>query len=150
MIHRIFEWREDQELGGEGWIMKGQPTFNASRGLGIVHDTLEHFANRYGSITDEMLAFGSILRVRVEGGFFCRQYNPNPAFHLSGDLARMMEKLRFDENIDRAPPTRPLCDGQMEEVIQESITEALRVANYEIDQNEERFVRDETTDRMIA
>lgn len=72
MIHRIFEWREDQELGGYGWIMKGQPTFNASTGLGIAHDTLEHFANRYGSIADEMLAFGAILRVRVEGGYFSR------------------------------------------------------------------------------
>ena len=59
MIHKIFEWREDEEFGGEGWILKGYPSFNVANGNGIAHDTIEHFKGGDGGLSDEMMAFVS-------------------------------------------------------------------------------------------
>lgn len=70
MIHTVFEWREDREFGHDGWILKGFPNFNASGGQGIAHDTLEHFKKGDGSLAHEMLAFGAIIFIRGETGWF--------------------------------------------------------------------------------
>lgn len=62
-----FHYSEDQEYGSMGWIPLKQPKFNASEGLGVAHDTMEHFTLD-GTMEEEMLAFGSIFYIRVETG----------------------------------------------------------------------------------
>ena len=148
MIHSVFEWREDEEYGDYGWIMKNQPTFNVSNGLGVAHDTMEHFKSRHGHIAYEMRAFGAIMRVRVDGGFFCKSYNSDPAWHLSLDMAQILEKLDSDAEIAVAPRTYPLREGWIEEIIQTAITKGLKTANY--DKEDEYLIKNgENTERMV-
>jgi hypothetical protein len=63
-----FHYAEDEEFGSMGWIPLKQPAFNASEGLGVAHDTMEHFTLD-GSMEDEIMAFGSIFYIRVETGY---------------------------------------------------------------------------------
>jgi hypothetical protein len=154
MIHRTFEWREDKEFGGEGWIMKGQPDFNAGTGRMIAHDTLEHFAGRYDGITDEMLAFGSILYGRADGGWFNNTSNSNVAWHMSSDIGMMLRDMQYgDKEIKVAPPTRPLREDWLEETIQDAMHRAVKQANDEWGENEDPNAFSNSmkeVDRMIA
>jgi hypothetical protein len=83
-----FHYAEDQELGGMGWIPLKQLAFNASEGLGVAHDTMEHFTLD-GSMEDEIMAFGSIFYIRVETGYLLQNnysgYSPGKI--LAGDIS---------------------------------------------------------------
>lgn len=48
----------------DGWVPEGYQNVDPIDGLGVAHDTLEHFENYDGSINGEFEALGSILFVR--------------------------------------------------------------------------------------
>jgi hypothetical protein len=83
-----FRYAEDEEFGSMGWIPLSQPAFNASEGLGVAHDTMEHFTLD-GTMEEEMLAFGSIFFIRVETGYLLQNnysgYSPGKI--LAGDVS---------------------------------------------------------------
>lgn len=92
-----FRWAEDEELGGYGWIPVRQPKFNASEGLGVAHDTMEHF-KLDGSMEDELMAFGSMLYIRVETGVLLQNnYSGNSVGKiLASDLSAIFRNAYFD------------------------------------------------------
>lgn len=152
MIHRIFEWREDEEHGDEGWILQNQPTFNIAGSIAIAHDVLEHFApTSQNSLTEELQAIGALLRVRGEGGWFAaRGYGHNYAKSIASDLARFLEQVRDGElTAEPVRATRPLRYG-LDDELQEAITESLRIANYELYHDDQPHVRDSTTAQFVG
>jgi len=126
----VFEWREDREFGGEGWILKGFPDFNASQGIGIAHDTLEHFAGGDGSLSHEMLAFGSMLYMRGESGWFHQYGNARGAAdNMGSDIARFLDEMSYQDMGLRNPGrTYALRDG-LEDDLQAILTKGLSDAN---------------------
>lgn len=74
MIRRAFIWGEDEEYGGMGWIPIENRDFNASRGFGVAHDTIEHFRvldrRPRAVVANELMAFGSMVYGRVMGGYW--------------------------------------------------------------------------------
>lgn len=108
MYKRIFKWGED-ERGIEGWLMKDMPHFDSAYGLGVAHDTLEHFDNG-DCISDELQAFGAIVFGRILGGYWAMQRGDysgerRPAVQLAADLVEFI--FRNDATIP-ARATRPL------------------------------------------
>jgi hypothetical protein len=71
---RVFNYvttDSDRNVDWNGWRMEGMPHFDPSVGMAVAHDSLEHFPNtQKDSLVDEMLAFGSIFRNRVQGGYW--------------------------------------------------------------------------------
>ncbi|MHB0929387.1 MAG: hypothetical protein ACYC3W_10900 [Candidatus Nanopelagicales bacterium] len=135
MIRKSFLWEEDRTLGGYGWIPEGMPGFNASKGLGVAHDTLEHFANDTGDLTAECQAFGAMLYIRGEGGYFSQigTYNPNPAYHMGSDLGRfviesLMEGISDYDAYIKPPPLTYKLNPDTEELLTEIKEEALKQA----------------------
>lgn len=115
---REFEWREDQEYGYEGWIMKRMPHFNVVEGFGIAHDVLEHFD--YGDeLKHEFMAFGAMLYIRAEGGWwhsYARNFH-TPAQNMSADISRFLV-----ENAMYVQPCRStrLDDEWLEDMLAET------------------------------
>ncbi|GAC1605836.1 MAG: hypothetical protein NVS3B3_04490 [Aquirhabdus sp.] len=152
MIHTIFEWREDQEFGGEGWILKGFPNFNASTGRGIAHDTLEHFKGGDGSLADEMLAFGAMLHIRGESGWFesLPTIDNRLEAQMGFDIARFLQELRWGNVYLRKPPrTYRLKDADLEYALYDIVNEGVKVANCERDEDAEMFQPGFATANMI-
>lgn len=127
MIKVKFAWREDEQLGGFGWIPVDQPNFNASTGRGVAHDTMEHFDLTDGSVKGELLAFGSILYTRGEGGWFWRQFNPNIAWHMGSSLVSVFRDAFHNGERIEVPKchVKPL-DSCMEDEIQPAIDECMK------------------------
>jgi hypothetical protein len=120
MIHAVFEWREDKEFGGTGWILKGFPDFNISKGFTISHDVLEHFEDGDGSLAHEMMAFGAMIFIRGETGWFeNRPYGKPTPEALAGDIANFLEEVNADENEIEEPPSTVPSEEHIEELIQE-------------------------------
>ena len=155
MTHTIFEWREDKEFGGNGWIPKGYPDFNAGDGLSIAHDTLEHFADGDGSLSAEMEAFGSMLYIRVQSGWFYSRGNARGAApNMGSDIARFLQQMRWqDMNLRNPGRTYRLGDG-LDDEIEAIITEGLRQANdeeaYSGDEVPFRYTRDWKIQYMVG
>lgn len=126
MITSTFEWRRDEDIGRYGWILRGFPNFNALGGLGIAHDTLEHFADGDGSLTDEMLAFGSILRIRVESGWFNASGNFGPAEALALDFERFFLDVQSGSSYIRNPPRTYRLALHLENVIEIAARKAMK------------------------
>lgn len=73
VITRKFVWAEWEETGIDGWLPKWLPDtsgFNPSSAQGVAHDVLEHGAREKGELHNEMKAFGRIIFVREENGYF--------------------------------------------------------------------------------
>lgn len=69
-ITREFVYMTHDETGIDGWMPTDygdNPLFLPNSGLGIAHDTLEHF-KLDGTVVDELLAFGSVWYLRIETG----------------------------------------------------------------------------------
>jgi hypothetical protein len=117
MPSRTFNFGTDQN-GGQGWIMRGMPHFDAVQGLGAAHDTIEHFGLG-ARLEDELLAFGAILFGRGEGGYWNmranRTFRTGYAYQASGDLARFLAEARLE-----VQPIKPLLlDEHLEEMLEE-------------------------------
>jgi hypothetical protein len=119
MTSLTFEWAEDDEFGGYGWIPKGMTGFNACDGRLIAHDVLEHFRDDRGTIEGEMRALGTVLFGRGLSGHFSSQYNPDPAHHLSSDILYFL--INIVENgtckAPKPPNTYKLRDDYAEDIM---------------------------------
>jgi hypothetical protein len=148
MITTKFDWREDREFGGFGWILQGFPNFNVSQGLGIAHDTLEHFKNGDGSLTHEMLAFGSMLFTRVECCWFSSRGNYRGAIiNLSSDIMGFLRDVYYgNSNVLKPPKTRKL-DDYLEDEIKGVMSKGYRDATQEYEVTDDMS---ETIQRMVG
>jgi hypothetical protein len=91
-------WGEDQEHGGFGWIPKLNPSFNAMRGFGVAHDVMEHTDLISGSLEEEMLAFGAMLYIRGEGGWWWDSMNSSIASNMRGDIAQFSRDVFYQKD----------------------------------------------------
>lgn len=89
--------------GSEGWIPKLQPEFDAMSGLGVAHDSMEHFNIAAGTLEEEFLAFGSMLYIRVESGWFHYNNNFSAAKNMAGDLSRFIYDRWMNEGEQLKP-----------------------------------------------
>ena len=98
---RKFTWvtpEYDRNAEWAGWLMQGQegnfdPMFE---GYGVAHDVLEHFTDHDSGIEDEMMAFGSIFYIRVDGGYSFNGYSglKNLLYEIVTFLAENSFKIR--------------------------------------------------------
>lgn len=72
MVTRTFTWGTSDDTGMSGWILDGMEGFDPSFGLAVAHDCLEHFNSTDPSVEHEMQAFGSIMYIRGDNGFWDR------------------------------------------------------------------------------
>jgi hypothetical protein len=68
----VFDYAEHQEGGWNGWRPKWIPGADPLGALVVPHDILEHGRGDSGSIADELIAFGRMLYIRAEGGYWHR------------------------------------------------------------------------------
>lgn len=128
MFKREFEWREDEEYGGWGWIPKGFPKFNAGRGMLVAHDTLEHFTNDSGTLEAEIRALGAMVLIRGEGGYFWNKGSiQGPEKSLGADLAHFYSELsngmHSDEGEFSMPPRTRCLDTEGDYIIEQALKE---------------------------
>lgn len=132
MFKREFIYREDRDYGSMGWAPAHQPMFNTSAGLGVAHDTLEHFAGDDQSWEGEFRAFGSILWIRGVGGYFYSlPHNPNPAYHMSGDISRFIRDMLWQGKVLKEPPRSRALNEDAEAILQEALRLARKDFAYE-------------------
>ena len=98
MVKREFTWGEDQN-GTEGWILDGMPHFDASYGLTVAHDCLEHF-DLGDQITDEWQAFGAMLYGRGMCGSLYGPYHTT-ASNMASDIVRFLADTEFTTPVRR-------------------------------------------------
>lgn len=138
----IFEWAEDRELGGHGWIPQVQPNFNASQGFGVAHDTLEHFDLKAGTLEEELMAFGSIFYIRVDSGHLMGRspYARSAGYILAGDLCRFLQDHWWLQGgrVLRAYEGRPRHMPDLEGDLDEAIHETMRQLREEMDDKDYR------------
>lgn len=124
-----FHYTEDEEYGGMGWIPIKQPKFNASEGLGVAHDTMEHFTLD-GSMEDEIMAFGSIFYIRVETGLLLQNdysgYSPGEI--LASDISRFFRDAWWNDvttvlkpYVGRPRHLEPYLERDLEELCAETV-----------------------------
>lgn len=146
MIRCDFVYGHDSEFGMDGWIPKDNPTFNASAGLGVAHDAMEHFDLKAGTLEEEILAFGSIFYIRVVGGYF-HNYTRSaltPADQLSGDLSRFAVDHFWRTNKGRVlsdPGIRPRHIDGWEDELEETAVETIAQIRSDLDDAEYREFR---------
>jgi hypothetical protein len=135
--------------------MNGMPGFNASLGLGVAHDTLEHFAREGTGITAEILAFGAMLYIRAEGGYFYQMdhMHPDPVYHMSADLGRFIAEIVDGQHSDGAlaiPPSTRRLDSEIELTLSHLLAKAMEEAKLELNGMQDLDFDDITHDAEIA
>lgn len=148
LIQLDFVYGEDPEYGGDGWIPKKMPKFNASQGLGVAHDAMEHFDVTAGTLEEEILAFGAMLYMRVETGWFYQQGNYHRAGTiLGGDLANFLRERWYQGEMLRSVKGRPRhLDECMEDELDTIIDETRRQLRGELDDADWRQFQRDTID----
>lgn len=158
MIKTVFEWREDQEFGGYGWIPKGYPDFNIVRGDNFAHDCIEHFKPTLGGLSDEMMAFGAMLYIRVESGwFYQKRFGQGAVENMGSDIGVFLENHESDpESYRLVDPgvTRPLDDDMEAEIaaiMAKGVKNANENRNWEAEEGEKpQFALDYKTEWMTG
>lgn len=121
MFKVCFEYREDEEYGGMGWIPKAYPMFNAATGFGLVHDVLEHFPNDEPDLVGEMKAFGSMINIRwVAGWMPYKGYNNHsPEVNMGSDIGNFLRDIHNgqDGRHFRTPPKTYKIDDEYVELV---------------------------------
>ena len=149
MFSRSFEWRKDEEFGEYGWILAGFLNFNVSNGLGVAHDTLEHFiAGDDGSLTAELRAFGAMVYGRGLGGYFLRNAYKTTEENLGYDFCNFLQELHWGKHSEfgcflTPPKTRKLADEWAEQIIDGSLREGLKMFIAEGEYNKEEISPDD-------
>jgi len=126
--------------GSEGWIPKIQPEFDAMSGLGVAHDSMEHFNIAAGTLEEEFLAFGSMLYIRVESGWFYSNGNyGTPARNMASDLARFIYERWLNDGEGLKPVKgRPRhLDETLEHDLHEIAVETKRLIGSEFEYDPE-------------
>lgn len=127
-----FKWALDDDFGEFGWVPIDQPKFNASRGMGVAHDTLEHFDVASGTLEEELMAFGSIFYIRVQSGHLMERnpYSTSPGEVLAGDLSRFLTDQWYqgrNAQVIQTHPGRPRHLPDLESDLDESVTATMRM-----------------------
>jgi hypothetical protein len=82
---------------GIGWIERGAPdTYFPGSGMTVAHDLLEHKLHPKYGIEEELMAFGAMLFIRGQGGYFAqhgRKYT-TWAENTCDELAEMLSNYR--------------------------------------------------------
>lgn len=137
LIQLNFAYGTDNN-GSEGWIVKSQPDFDAVGGLGVAHDSMEHFDTAAGTLEEEILAFGSMLYIRVESGWFHYNNNFSAAKNMASDLARFIYERWSSGDCLRPVKGRPRhLDECLEHDIEETIRETRRLLGSEFEYDRE-------------
>ncbi len=127
MTRYIFDLMEHEEFGGFGWQMRGSGFMEPLGGLAVAHDCLEHFKGDSGGIHEEFMAFGAMLYIRGEGGYWQLKGDYRGAGeHMSGDLGGLLFDFFMDEAgkfVEKAPRTNKI-DEHLEDEISLAIKEA--------------------------
>lgn len=111
MLVKQFEYKEDSEMGTVGWAMLNAPaSFNVGSGLGVAHDTLEHFHNTNATWEDELLALGSMVYIRGINGQLGNPYH-TPAESLASDLINCLEFFTNSNRAIKPCTARAYSDG---------------------------------------
>lgn len=136
-----FEYKEDREFGGEGWIPKAYPMFNAMSGFGIVHDVLEHFPEDEPDLAGEMKAFGSSINIRWMGGWqpFKGHNYHSAEVNMGSDVGHFLRDIHngSDERHFKSPPRTYRLDDDVEEMIEGTLQEGIRIYKIELSYDEE-------------
>lgn len=135
-------WGEDKEFGTFGWLPKLNPSFNAMQGFGVAHDVMEHTDLISGSMEEEMKAFGAMLYIRGEGGWWWNSMNTSPASNMRGDIAGFSRDVFFakDYGCVLGKPKRTLrIDHEWD--IQEIVDQSWRALRQELDDADWRAFR---------
>ena len=115
MLSKTFVYAQDADSGLIGWRPLDQAEFSPGDPMLVAHDTLEHFANDTGALTDELRALGAFAFIRIDTGFVNER-----GLHMTGEeiLASLVEStIRralmdsvYEEirEIAPPPPTRRL------------------------------------------
>ncbi len=125
----------DQMTGELGYALAGMQLtsemVNASMGMGIAHDLLEHIngPSEIGGINDEMEALGALWYVRGQfGRLNSKGYGSmyTPEQNLASDVVRMFrDHVDGDQHVSYdSPRTRALNDGSAENSLLEVMDEA--------------------------
>lgn len=103
MVTRTFTWGTTDDTGWSGWILDGMEGFDPSASLAVAHDCLEHFNSTDPSVEHEMQAFGSIMYIRGDNGFWDRdrvmRREPGVSSYahaVGGDLAEILVKAGWE------------------------------------------------------
>jgi len=124
-IMKKFLPREHPEHGTWGWLEVGSPdTYFPLEAMGVAHDVLEHKLRPKVGIEEELMAFGAMLFIRYEGGYWAHRSGDMSNWHyqVSTELAEMMVKYR-----DSVLPCRsPRLSGDLEYQLMMSCDKALQ------------------------
>lgn len=133
-------WGEDEEYGTYGWVPKVNPKFNAMQGFGVAHDVMEHTDLVSGSLEEEMLAFGAMLYIRGEGGWWWNSMNPSAAYQMKDDIAQFTRDTFYQKGMGcvLAKPKRTLHIDH-ESDIEEIVASAWRAVRAEFEYDPEDF-----------
>ncbi len=146
----ILDVIEDRNLGGLGFAIPGIPrndNTNASDGLGVAHDLIEHVNGPHliGTIDDELEALGAIWYVRAGIGDLTRDGTGSmhsPEHHVASDISRMFVDYinGHDARLKPARTTSHDCDSFFKSII----ATAARMAMDETrDSDDQQFIRGE-------
>jgi len=112
-ITKKFVPREHPEHGTWGWLEVGSPdTYFPLEAMGVAHDVLEHKLRPKQGIEEELMAFGAMLFIRYDGGYWVDRRGSASEWYyqVSTDLAEMMVKYG-----DAVKPCRSrILSGELE------------------------------------
>lgn len=113
IVTRTFNWTDgsDNDIAMEGWLPAwfDAKNYEPSGGLGVAHDMLEHRRSDTGEWHQELMAFGSVLYVRVIGG--------NASIRLAGPESLCEELARLYSESGEEPNTPCLPMGARTEIV---------------------------------
>ena len=134
-----FDRKEHEEYGIAGWALRGSDFMEPLPGLAVAHDCLEHFKGDAGAVHEEFQAFGAMLHIRGDGGYwhsYSSGYITDPGEHMAADLGGTLFYYwlnEADEYVKPAPRTARLPDEWLEESIDTAIRSAHRTLRDECD-----------------
>lgn len=134
MIVRTLTCAEHKDYGFMGWRPNWIPHFDPSSGLGVAHDVLEHARRDPGTIESEFQAFGAIVWLRGESGWFYehRPHASDIAWQMASDFMQQAEYLDGEgRKLHPAPKTRPLAYDGAEDMVQRCVTKGLALIRSE-------------------
>lgn len=132
MLIRRFRKTMNEDFGEPGWLMEGAPsTYFPIGGLAVAHDIMEHRPGDEGTVKDELLAFGAMVYLRGEGGYWHQRgrARTSPGDQIGGELASDLG-IKYGGIADGVPdPGRTL---KLEEHVEEWLAQAIQVARTEL------------------
>lgn len=143
-LSRRFTWTNHSETGIDGWLpdaTKHDELFLPSGGVGVAHDTMEHFVMD-GSMLDECHAFGAMWFIRAQPNRL-RDYERvyyTRAHSFANDLATMYRDNQYADLPEGKLPRPVDCLFDLYAEREEMRTEFLKLAEGE---DSDRYVESE-------